>query len=484
MRTSSLLARAAAGCLATVMLLQTVRAAATPLYKRYVTERDQVTYHVVENEARGAKLEFVHNSGICETTPGVNSYSGYLSVGENMNMFFWFFEARHNADQAPLVAWFNGGPGASSMQGLFKSHGPCQFYNGDQEPSLNPHSYNEFANIIYIDQPIGTGFSYGSGCCNSTETAAVYVWEFLQVFYATFSEFTGREFGIFAQSYGGRYAPVFADYILTQNAAITQGALSTAAATPINLVALGLNDGIFDPAIWYRSWIDYSAVNRYRPLANASLVSELTAYYDTECKPRLDACYATGFVADCAGAMNPCQAISTKVTTANAVEPFSRNDIRQAVDGIFPPETYAAYLYREDVQRAIGARKNYTLRAIDVLLNVTGSGDFSRRSSTYIPGLLDAGVKVIIYTGDADWTCNWISNKREAESIVWPGQAEFTAKELAPYTVDGVEKGLIKTVENLSYMKVYESGHDLAYFQPELALQVMRQLFGGSFVST
>lgn len=85
------------------------------------------------------------------------------------------------------------------MQGLFKSHGPCQFYNGESEPSLNPHSYNEFANVVYIDQPIGTGFSYGSGCCNSTETAAVYVWEFLQVFHATFPSFIGREFGIFAQ---------------------------------------------------------------------------------------------------------------------------------------------------------------------------------------------------------------------------------------------------------------------------------------------
>lgn len=85
------------------------------------------------------------------------------------------------------------------MQGLFKSHGPCQFYNGESEPSLNSHSYNEFANVVYIDQPIGTGFSYGSGCCNSTETAAVYVWEFLQVFHATFPSFVGREFGIFAQ---------------------------------------------------------------------------------------------------------------------------------------------------------------------------------------------------------------------------------------------------------------------------------------------
>lgn len=57
--------------------------------KRSFVERDGVNYTVFEHAATGAKLEFVTNSGICETTPGVNQYSGYLSVGSNMNMWFW-----------------------------------------------------------------------------------------------------------------------------------------------------------------------------------------------------------------------------------------------------------------------------------------------------------------------------------------------------------------------------------------------------------
>jgi carboxypeptidase C (cathepsin A) len=75
---------------------------------------------VFEHEATGAKIDFVTNSGICETTPGVNQYSGYLSVGSNENMWFWFFEARNNATTAPLATWLNGGPGCSSMIGLFQ----------------------------------------------------------------------------------------------------------------------------------------------------------------------------------------------------------------------------------------------------------------------------------------------------------------------------------------------------------------------------
>lgn len=60
--------------------------------KRSFVERDGTNYTVFEHAATGAKLEFVTNSGICETTAGVNQYSGYLSVGTNMNMWFWFFE--------------------------------------------------------------------------------------------------------------------------------------------------------------------------------------------------------------------------------------------------------------------------------------------------------------------------------------------------------------------------------------------------------
>lgn len=88
--------------------------------KRSVEDRNGVMHTIFEHEATGAKIDFVSNSGICETTPGVNQHSGYLNVGGNENLFFWFFEARHNATTAPLAAWFNGGPGCSSMIGLFQ----------------------------------------------------------------------------------------------------------------------------------------------------------------------------------------------------------------------------------------------------------------------------------------------------------------------------------------------------------------------------
>lgn len=223
--------------------------------KRSFVERDGVNYTVFEHAATNTTMTFVKNSGICETTPGVNQYSGYLSVGTNMNMWFWFFEARNSPTTAPLATWFNGGPGCSSMIGLFQENGPCHFVNGASTPSNNTYSWNNYANMLYVDQPIGVGFSYGTDDVSSTVTAAPYVWKLLQAFYTQFPQYENRNFGIFTESYGGHYGPEFANYFETQNAAITSGSVT---GENINLVALGINNGWTDPAISYKAYITYA----------------------------------------------------------------------------------------------------------------------------------------------------------------------------------------------------------------------------------
>lgn len=60
------------------------------------------------------------NDGFCETTPGVKSYSGYIDLAPDAHTFFYFFEARHNPATAPITLWLNGGPGSSSLIGLFQ----------------------------------------------------------------------------------------------------------------------------------------------------------------------------------------------------------------------------------------------------------------------------------------------------------------------------------------------------------------------------
>jgi carboxypeptidase C (cathepsin A) len=85
------------------------------------------------------------------------------------------------------------------MIGLFQEHGPCHFVNGEKTPSLNEYSWNNEVNMIYIDQPIGVGFSYGNSEVDSTDAAAPYVWKLLQAFYAQFPKYESRDFAVFTE---------------------------------------------------------------------------------------------------------------------------------------------------------------------------------------------------------------------------------------------------------------------------------------------
>jgi carboxypeptidase C (cathepsin A) len=59
-------------------------------------------------------------AGVCETTPGVNSYSGFIDLAPDVHAFFWFFESRRDPANDPITLWLNGGPGSDSLIGLFE----------------------------------------------------------------------------------------------------------------------------------------------------------------------------------------------------------------------------------------------------------------------------------------------------------------------------------------------------------------------------
>ena len=105
---------------------------------------------------------------ICETTPGVNSYSGYVNLPANVtegrmydiHTFFWFFEARKNPEKAPLSLWLQGGPGAPSSPAALGETGPCYVARDSKNTVLNPWSWTNEVNMLFLDQPVQTGFSY------------------------------------------------------------------------------------------------------------------------------------------------------------------------------------------------------------------------------------------------------------------------------------------------------------------------------------
>lgn len=446
---------------------------ATPVLvdRRSFQVQNGVNYTVFEHAATGATLSFVTNNGVCETTPGVNQYSGYLSVGENMNMWFWFFEARHSPSTAPLAMWLNGGPGCSSMIGLFQENGPCTFNNvSGSTPVLNPHSWNNFANMLYVDQPIGTGFSFGTDNATSTVTAAPFVWKLLQAFYAQFPTYENRKFGLFTESYGGHYGPEFASYFESQNAGIDQGKVS---GMKIPLVALGINNGWFDPILQYKAYIDYSLTNPYRPLINSSQAATYLKTYDRRCLPELNTCSSSGSDAACKKADNTCfNKIEGPIQIGSDFDVY---DLRAPSQDPFPPETYVSYLQDPAIQSKIGAQQVYKECTNAPFKKFVSTGDDARSFLSTLGTVIQSGIQVLIWAGDADWICNTAGVQAVISRLQFAQSADFNSKSLTPYTASGVQYGVFKTAGSLSFLNVFNAGHEVPAYQPVVSFQAFVQ---------
>lgn len=182
--------------------------------------------------------------GVCETTPGVNSYSGYIDLAPNVHAFFWFFESRRDPKNDPITLWLNGGPGSDSLIGLFEELGPCML-SENLTSYVNENSWSEVSNMLFLSQPVGVGFSYqeeaiGSygytggflnatqappdgrypildpinrGEVDTTDLAAIAAWEILQGFLSALPQLDPevgvgadckeKEFNLATESYGG-----------------------------------------------------------------------------------------------------------------------------------------------------------------------------------------------------------------------------------------------------------------------------------------
>ncbi|GMJ06724.1 hypothetical protein HRI_004341600 [Hibiscus trionum] len=89
-------------------------------------------------------------------------YAGYVTVNESHGraLFYWFFEATDKPEIHPILLWLNGGPGCSSVASQAEELGPFFPQKDGKSLKLNPHGWNKAANLLFVEAPVGVGFSY------------------------------------------------------------------------------------------------------------------------------------------------------------------------------------------------------------------------------------------------------------------------------------------------------------------------------------
>uniref|UniRef100_A0A1B0DJ25 Carboxypeptidase n=2 Tax=Phlebotomus papatasi TaxID=29031 RepID=A0A1B0DJ25_PHLPP len=135
------------------------------------------------------------------------SHSGYLTVDPktNSNLFFWYFPAKVSPKDASVIVWLQGGPGASSLFGLFTENGPFEFTkSGKVAP--RKYSWHHNHHLIYFDNPVGTGFSFtddDKGYSTNENEVGINLYEALRQFFIIFSDIQPNPFWVTGESYGG-----------------------------------------------------------------------------------------------------------------------------------------------------------------------------------------------------------------------------------------------------------------------------------------
>ncbi|KAF4584580.1 hypothetical protein EYR38_001809 [Pleurotus pulmonarius] len=388
------------------------------------------------------------------------SYTGYIDI-EARHLFFYFFESRNDPAKDDVIFWTNGGPGCSSSLGLFMELGPCRVLDEDGA-KFHPEAWNSNANIFFIDQPIGVGFSYADygETVSTTEEAAKDIAAFVAIFFENFTKFKGRGFHMAGESYGGRYLPVFAAAVYDQNAELLQQGL-----TPINLTSVMIVAPINDISTC---------------VAMKQMVPRCTKWFQSACIDHFDAI-------DCNAADMLCTAAFEMPFFASGKNPY---DISKDCEGkieetlCYPITQHINhYLDQPEIRDVLGVDPSVTANFSSCSRSVTTAFgqtlDELHPTVDYVAALLERNVRVLIYVGSYDWVCNWVGSERWTLAMEWSGMEEFNKQPLRDWVVDGKSAGKTRSAKGLTFATVEAAGHMVPYDKPKESLEMVQRWLAG-----
>jgi len=409
------------------------------------------------------QLELARNLSRVGPLPGDNvpSHSGYLTVNKTTgsNMFFWFFPNLAQKKDAPTLLWLQGGPGGSSLFGLFIEQGPL-YITQDQKAKIRNTSWAQDFNMIYIDNPVGTGYSFtksDAGYVTNEVEVGRDLFEALQQFFTLFDDYAKTDFYVTGESYAGKYVPAIA-YTIHQHKSEAK----------MNLKGIAIGDGLCDPI----TMLDYADF-----LFQVGLLDEQNAQHFRKEQDHAKKCIQDGDYM-CAFTIFDELLNGDKL---NGSKPYFYNVT--GLDFYYnflltkePPSFayYNTYVQTDQARKAIhvGSLPYNDGGIVETKLEE----DIMKSVKPWIAELMN-NYKVMIYNGQLDIIIAYPLTVSFVSSIPWNGANDFGSAQRIIWRnpTTGDPAGYVRKVKNFTEVMVRNAGHILPYDQPENALDMIRR---------
>ncbi|KAI5633505.1 serine carboxypeptidase domain-containing protein [Phthorimaea operculella] len=388
----------------------------------------------------------------------IKSYAGYFTVNKayNSNQFFWYFPAMvPNKKDAPVIVWLQGGPGATSLYGLFTENGPIKVYNGKFE--RRKYNWALSHHIIYIDNPVGTGFSFTNdtrGYCTDENQVGQQLYSTVYQFFQLFPELQPNKFFVTGESYGGKYVPALA-YAIHKN--------NPSAKVKINLKGIAIGNGLSDPEhqllyskyLYQIGLIDWNQVQVFEKYEN-----QTREYIRNN---QFDKAFET-FDTLLNGDLINGKSIFTNMTGFNFY--FNYLHTKDYNSG----NDFGHMLQKSSVRKAIhvGNLTFHDGKEVEKHL----MQDVMKSVAPWISELLDH-YYAVIYNGQLDIIVAYPLTVNYLRNLNFTGAEDYKTAKRYIWQVDGEVAGYVKQAGKLVEIMVRDAGHMVPGDQPKWALDLI-----------
>lgn len=466
-----------------------------------------------------------------DSLPDVNfdigeMYSGLIPIDEKnaSRALFFMFNPTIGKPVDEITIWLNGGPGCSSLEGFFQENGRFLWQPGTFAPVENPYSWVNLTNMLWVEQPVGTGFSIGEVTATTEEEIAQ---DFIKFFKNWEKTFGIKNYKIYVtgESYAGRYVPYISAAMLDQKDKEyydLSGAL------------------VYDPCIGQFDYtqeevaaVPFVMENQALFQFNASFLAQLESL-DKSCgyadlrekyltfpppgnQPPVFFNYTSeancdvfDMIDDAALTNNPC----FDIYEVNQQCPLLWDVLSFPTQLVYTPEGASTYFNRSDVKAAIHAPAyvDWAECAVNPVIvggaevggyytgGPEGEGDLSADPIQHVlPQVIEATNRVLVGNGDFDMIIITNGTLMSIQNMTWNGKLGFQSQPATPIVItepdlqyeavfaangaaglDGPQgtMGVQHYERGLMWAETFLSGHMQPEFQPRVTYRHLEWVLG------